>query len=64
MDEDTINLLKTIQSDIDILVEGTHPNVQRIPNMTAHCILKKIQVDLKKLDNNLFMKSKHLEGLL
>ena len=64
MDEDTINLLKTIQSDIDILVEGTHPNVQRIPNMTAHCILKKIQVDLKKLDTNLFMKSKHLEGLL
>ena len=43
MDEDTINLLKTIQSDIDILVEGTHPNIQRIPNMTAHCILKKIQ---------------------
>jgi predicted nucleotidyltransferase len=64
MDEDTINLLKTIQSDIDILVEGTHPNIQRIPNMTAHCILKKIQVDLKKLDTNLFMKSKHLEGLL
>ena len=64
MDEDTINLLKTIQSDIDILVEGTHPNIQRIPNMTAHSILKKIQVDLKKLDTNLFMKSKHLEGLL
>ena len=64
MDEETINLLKTIQSDIDILVEGTHSNVQRIPNMTAHCILKKIQVDLKKLDTNLFMKSKHLEGLL
>ena len=54
MDEDTINLLKIIQLEIDTLVEGTHPNIQRIPNMTVHCKLKKIQVDLKKLDTKLF----------
>lgn len=64
MDEDTINLLKEIQLEIDTLVEGTHPNIQRIPNMTVHCVLKKIQVDLKKLDTKLFMNSKFLEGLL
>lgn len=63
MNEEVINILKGLQSDINMLVEGTNPNIQTVPNITVHHFLKKIQIDLKKLDTKLFMCSSFLEGL-
>ena len=64
MDEECIELFNKIYEEIDILVEGTDPEVQRIPNITVNTRLKRIKKDLKILDTKLFMNSKFLEGLL
>ena len=64
MDEECIELFNKIYEEIDILVEGTDPKVQRIPNATVNVKLKKIKRDLRVLDTRLFMNSKFLEGFL
>ena len=64
MNEECIELLNKIHEEIDILVEGTDPKVQRIPNITVNTRLKRIKKDLRVLDTKLFMNSKFLEGLL
>jgi len=64
MNEECIKLFNKIFEEIDILVEGTDPKIQRIPNMTVNTRLKRIKKDLKILDTKLFINSKFLEGLL
>jgi len=64
MDEECIELFNKIYEEIDVLVEGTDPAVQRIPNISVNVRLKRIKKDLKILDTKLFMNSKFLEGLL
>ena len=64
MDEECIDLFNKIYEEIDVLVEGTDPAVQRIPNISVNVRLKRIKKDLKILDTKLFMNSKFLEGLL
>ena len=64
MDEECIELFNKIYEEIDVLVEGTDPAVQRIPNISVNVRLKRIKKDLRILDTKLFMNSKFLEGLL
>ena len=64
MDEECIKLLNTIHENVNMLIEGTDPKVQRIPNITVNTILKSIKKDLRVLDTKLFMNSKFLEGFL
>ena len=64
MNEECIELFNKIYEEIDVLVEGTDPKVQRIPNITVNTRLKRIKKDLRVLDTKLFMNSKFLEGLL
>jgi len=64
MNEECIELFNKIYKEIDVLVEGTDPAVQRIPNISVNVRLKRIKKDLRILDTKLFMNSKFLEGLL
>jgi len=64
MNEECIELFNKIYEEIDVLVEGTDPKVQRIPNASVNVRLKRIKRDLRALDTRLFMNSKFLEGLL
>lgn len=64
MNEECIELFNRIYEEIDILVEGTDPKVQRIPNVSVNVRLKRIKKDLRALDTRLFMNSKFLEGFL
>lgn len=64
MDEECIELFNKIYEEIDVLVEGTDPKVQRIPNVSVNVRLKRIKKDLRALDTRLFMNSKFLEGFL
>jgi len=64
MNEECIELFNKIYEEIDVLVEGTDPAVQRIPNISVNVRLKRIKKDLRILDTKLFMNSKFLEGLL
>ena len=64
MNEECIELFNKIYEEINVLVEGTDPKVQRIPNITVNTRLKRIKKDLRVLDTKLFMNSKFLEGLL
>jgi hypothetical protein len=64
MDEECIKLFNDIFQEIEVLVDGTDPKIQRIPNVTVHTKLKQIKKQLRVLDTKLFMNSKFLEGLL
>ena len=64
MNEECIELFNKIYEEIDVLVEGTDPKVQCIPNASVNVRLKRIKRDLRALDTRLFMNSKFLEGLL
>ena len=64
MNEECIELFNKIYEEIDVLVEGTDPKVQRIHNASVNVRLKRIKRDLKALDTRLFMNSKFLEGFL
>lgn len=64
MNEECIELFNKIYEEIDVLVEGTDPAIQRIPNISVNVRLKRIKKDLRILDTKLFMNSKFLEGLL
>lgn len=64
MDEECLKLLKEIEEDVEILNEGTHPNVQRLPGITVWIISKRMKKNLKKLNTLLLMNSKFLDGLL
>ena len=41
MNEECIELFNKIYEEIDVLVEGTDPKVQRIPNITVNTRLKR-----------------------
>lgn len=64
MCEECLKLIKEIEEDIDILVEGTDPKVQRLPQITVYIITKRIKKNLTKFNTLMLMNSKFLEGLL
>ena len=49
MDEECIDLFNKIYEEIDVLVEGTDPAVQRIPNISVNVRLKRIKKDLMSI---------------